>query len=151
MQLAHRAGARVIATASTKDLDYVRRLGADSVVDYTAARFEDAAKDVDAVVDLVGGEVQSRSFAVLKPGGTLVSAVSAPDQDEAARHQVRAMFFLVKVTTGHLERIGAMLARAELTVDVGTVLPLSEARLAHEMLEGLRPRLRGKIVLRLEA
>ena len=102
---------------------------------------------IDAVIDLVGGEIQTRSFAILKPGGILVSAVSKPDQEVAARHGVRALFFLVNVTTAHLTQIAAMIDAGNLAVNVGTVLPLADARVVHDMLEGIRPRSRGKIVL----
>ena len=148
VQFARQAGARVIATAGAADIDIVRRLGADIVVDYRAARFEDAARDVDVVIDLVGGETQARSFAVLKPGGTLVSAVSKPDQALAEQYGVKAMFFLVEVTTMHLTRIDEMIDAGELTVNVGTVLPLDQARLAHEILDGRQLGTRGKIVLK---
>lgn len=146
-QMARHAGLRVIATADARDVEAVRGLGAHEVIDYRAVRFEDAVSGIDAVIDLVGGEVQSRSFAVLRPGGVLVSAVSKPDEEAARRHGVRALFFLVNVTTAHLARIAAMLDVGELAVNVGAVLPLAEARVAHEMLEGTRPRPRGKIVL----
>ncbi|OWJ69195.1 NADP-dependent oxidoreductase [Inquilinus limosus] len=148
VQIAHRAGARVIATASTGDLDYVRSLGADEAVD-RKERLEDRVKAVDAVVDLVGGEAQASAFAVLKRGGVLVSAVSEPDQAEAARRDVEAGFFLVQVNTVDLERIAAMVETGELLSRIGTVLPLAEARTAHEMLDGTRPHPRGKIVLRI--
>jgi NADPH:quinone reductase-like Zn-dependent oxidoreductase len=85
--------------------------------------------------------------AVLKRGGTLISAVSQPDQDIAAAHGVKAAFFLVKVTTGRLDTIGRMLEAGALKTAVGAVLPLASARVAHEMLDGTRPRPRGKIVL----
>jgi NADPH:quinone reductase-like Zn-dependent oxidoreductase len=78
----------------------------------------------------------------------LVSTVSKPDQEIATRHGVRALFFLVNVTTAHLARIAAMIDAGDLTVNVGVVLPLADARVAHEMLEGSRSRPRGKIVLR---
>ena len=147
IQMARHAGLRVIATANARDLEAVRGLGAQQVIDYSAVRFEDAVSGVDAVVDLVGGEVQARSFAVLRPGGILVSAVSKPNQVTATRYGVRALFFLVNVTTAHLARIAAMVDAGDLTVNVGTVLPLAEARVAHEMLEGSRSRPSGKIVL----
>ncbi|MEH2513357.1 NADPH:quinone reductase-like Zn-dependent oxidoreductase [Nitrobacteraceae bacterium AZCC 1564] len=76
VQLARRANLRAIATAGAQDIDYVRSLGADKVIDYHTQRFEDEVKDADAVLDLVGGETQRRSFQVLRPGGKLVSAVS---------------------------------------------------------------------------
>jgi NADPH:quinone reductase-like Zn-dependent oxidoreductase len=147
VQLARRAGLRTIATAARDDAAFVRDLGADLVIDYRTERFENKVRDADAVIDLVGGEVQARSFAVLGPGGILVSAVSKPDQEAATRHGVRALFFLVNVTTAHLARIAAMIDAGDLTVNVGAVLPLADARVAHEMLEGSRSRPRGKIVL----
>jgi NADPH:quinone reductase-like Zn-dependent oxidoreductase len=148
VQLARLEGARVLATAGTDDLAYVRGLGADAVVDYRTARFEDVVGTVDVVVDTVGGDVQRRSFSVLKPGGALVSAVSQPDAAEAGRRGVRATFLLVDVTTAHLTRIAALLDAGSLTTRVGAVLSLAEGRTAHELLDGLRPRPRGKIVLR---
>lgn len=151
VQFAHRAGLRVIATAGAEDLARVRALGADTAIDYRAARFEDAAQGVDAVIDLVGGDVQVRSLAVLRPGGVLVSAVSPPDEDKAAAANVRAVFFLVAVTTARLAQIGAMIDAGELAVRVGAALPFADARTAHEMLEGMRPRPGGKIVLDLTA
>jgi NADPH:quinone reductase-like Zn-dependent oxidoreductase len=150
VQLARRAGLRIIATAGGRDVEAVRRLGAQEVIDYRAGPFEDRARGVDAVIDLVGGEVQARSLAVLNPGGILVSAVSQPDQEVAARHGVRALFFLVDVTTAQLTRIAGMIDAGELTLSVGAVLPLADARVAHEMLEGSRPKPGGKIVLSVE-
>lgn len=137
----------MIATAGLADLDMVRALGADQVIDYRVGRFEDVVRDVDVVIDLVGGETQTRSFAVLKRGGLLVSAVSQADAKLAEEYGVKALFFLVEVTTMHLTRIAEMIDAGELTVNVGAVMPLNEARVAHEMLEGMRPHPRGKIVL----
>jgi NADPH:quinone reductase-like Zn-dependent oxidoreductase len=146
VQLAKRTGAEVIATAFTRDLDYVRSLGADQVIDVASAHFEDAAKDIDVVLDTVGGDTLERSFAVLRRGGTLVSSVAPPDADKAARGGIRGVFFLVAVTSTRLSEIAALIARGELATKVGEVLPLAEARLAHEMLAG-KPHTRGKIVL----
>jgi NADPH:quinone reductase-like Zn-dependent oxidoreductase len=149
VQLARQAGLTVYATAGTRDVEYVRCLGAQTVIDYRTSRFEDTVRDADAVIDLVGGDAQTRSFAVLKPGGALISAVSQPDQALATRHGVKAAFFLVSVTTAGLDRIAAMLQRGTLKTTIGAVLPLASARTAHEMLEGTRPHPRGKIVLRI--
>ena len=150
VQLARRAGIRTIATAGSEDLAFVRELGADTVIDYKNERFEEAARNVDAVLDLVGGETQKRSFEVLRRGGKLISAVSEPDRDLATRHGVDAHFFLVEVTTRALTEIAALIDRFELKTRVGTVLPLAEAREAHFMLEGRRRAQKGKIVLRVE-
>lgn len=147
VQLARRADVRIIATAATNDISFVRDLGAETVIDYRTQRFEEAVRDVDAVFDLVGGDTQERSFQVLRRGGKLVSAVSPPDQDLAQRHGVQATFFLVNVTTQYLAEIGGLIDRGELKTRVGIVLPLADAREAHLMLEGVRPHPNGKIVL----
>ena len=147
VQLARRAGIRTIATAGTDEVAFVRDLGADTVVDFRTERFEDAAREVDAVLDLVGGETQKRSFAVLRRGGRLISAVSQPDQDVAKNHGVAATFFLVNVTTRHLTEIAALIDAGKLSTRVGKVLPLADAREAHTIMEGPPPRPKGKIVL----
>ena len=147
VQFAHGAGLYVIATCGEQDAAHVRGLGADEVLTRGGKPFEDLVHEVDAVVDLVGGDVQQRSFAVLKRGGALISAVSKPDQDAARAHGVKAAFFLVNVTTERLETIAHMLGAGTVATSVGAVLPIASAGLAHEMLEGMRPRPRGKIVL----
>jgi NADPH:quinone reductase-like Zn-dependent oxidoreductase len=147
VQLARRARLRSIATVGTKDIEYVRSLGADRVLDYRTQRFEEEVKDADAVLDLVGGETQTRSFQVLRPGGRLISAVSQPDQDRAKQHGVTAAFFLVEVTTERLREIADLIDRGELKTRVGAVLPFAAAREAHMMLEGQRPPPKGKIIL----
>jgi NADPH:quinone reductase-like Zn-dependent oxidoreductase len=101
----------------------------------------------DAVVDLVGGETQDRSFRVLRRGGKLISAVSKPDQKLAERHGVEAMFFLVNVTRQKLAEIARLIDGGKLKTKVGAVLPLADAREAHLMLERVRPQPKGKIVL----
>lgn len=146
VQLAVDAGAEVIGTAFPDAVDYVRSLGADRVIDVTQARFEDEITGVDVVLDTVGGDTVDRSFPVLKPGGVLVSVVSPPDPDKAARRGVRAVFFYVAVTTECLTQIAKRLETGQLTPAVGEVLALADARLAHEMLAG-KPHKRGKIVL----
>jgi NADPH:quinone reductase-like Zn-dependent oxidoreductase len=148
VQLARQAGIRVVATCAQKDAPFVGGLGAEDVLTREGPPFETLIQNVDAVIDLVGGDVQKRSFAVLKPGGNLVSAVSQPDQAFAAARGVKASFFLVNVTTERLQVIAQMMEAGSLVPSVGTVLPLSEARIAHEMLDGIRRKSRGKIVLR---
>ena len=142
MQLAKQAELQVFATAGPADLDYVRGLGAEIVANYKNAKFEDAVPPVDAVLDTIGGETQHRSLRVLKPGGILVSSVSPPPQSAG----FRAAFFLVDVTAARLGTLARLLDSRKLTAEVGTVLPLEEARRAHEMLAGV-PHKRGKIVL----
>ncbi|HSB94862.1 MAG TPA: NADP-dependent oxidoreductase [Spongiibacteraceae bacterium] len=150
VQFAKQGGARVIATAYTRDLDYVNALGADRVIDVSTQRFEEQCKDIDVVLDTIGGDIQQRSFAVLKPGGVLVSSVNQPDLDIAAQHGVRAIFFLVDVTSTGLTRIAELLEAGSIRTNVGEVLPLDSAVLAHEMLAGKKHK-SGKIVLAVEA
>ena len=151
VQLARRAGLRTITTAARDDAALVRDLGANSVIDYRTERFENKVRGADAVIDLVGGDTQRRSFQVLRRGGKLISAVSDPDEALAQRHGVEAAFFLVKVTTQDLAQIASLIDAGNLRTRVGAVLPLADAREAHLMLEGERPRPKGKIVLAVEA
>jgi NADPH:quinone reductase-like Zn-dependent oxidoreductase len=117
------------------------------VIDYRTQRFEEEVRDVDVVVDLVGGEIQKRSFQIIRRGGKLVSAVSDPDRSFAEQYGVQSFFFLVKVTSEYLAQITRLIDATQLRTHVGTVLPLTDAKEAHLMLEGLKPRPKGKIVL----
>jgi NADPH:quinone reductase-like Zn-dependent oxidoreductase len=147
LQLARRAQLHSVATVSRKDIDYVRALGADKVVDYQSQRFEDEVRDADAVFDLIGGETQARSFQILRRGGRLISTVSKPDQDRAKQHGVTATFFLVDVTTERLRKIAALIDRGDLKARIGAIMPLADAQEAHMILDGRRPKPQGKIVL----
>lgn len=151
VQLAHHAGVRIFATAASNDMAFVRNLGADTVIDFRSEHFEEQVRDVDAVVDLVGGETQKRSFQVLRSGGKLISAVSPPDQNLAQSYGVDATFFLVNVTSQYLAEITSLIDSAKLKTRVGAVLPLADARQAHLMLEHVRPHPKGKIVLAVRA
>jgi NADPH:quinone reductase-like Zn-dependent oxidoreductase len=150
VQLARLAGLHVIATASSADLEYVRRLGAGKVVDYKKERFEESVTGVDVVIDTVGGVTQQRSIQVLKPGGILVSVVSPVSEEAQKRYGIRTAYFYVDVTTARLNKIAELFDTGKLVPDVGTVLPLEKARIAHEMLGGA-PHKRGKIVLSIAA
>ena len=150
VQLAKQAGLHVVATAGSVDLDYVRGLGAETVVDYKTERFEESLTGVDVVLDTVGGDTQQQSLRVLRPGGILVSVVSPVPEATQTRYGVRAAYFYVDVMTARLNTITELFDSAKLVTDVGTVLPLEDARLAHEMLGGA-PHKRGKIVLSIAA
>lgn len=150
VQLARFSGARVIATCRTRDVPFVAGLGADLVIDTSSADFVELAGEVDLVVDPVGGEHQVRSFALLPPGGCIVSVVSQPDQALAAERRIRAHYFIVDVRAEVLDELADLIAAGELRANVGEVLPLTAIRTAHEMLAG-RPHQRGKITLDLVA
>lgn len=148
VQLASQAGLHVVASAGFADLDYVQSLGAEKAVDYKNDRFEESTTGFDVVIDTVGGDAQQRSLQLLKPGGILVSVVSPVPETTQKRYGIRAAYFYVDVTTARLNKITELFDSGKLVTNVGTVLPLEEARIAHEMLGGA-PHKRGKIVLRI--
>ena len=123
VQFARSAGARVIATASGEGVEVARRLGADQVIDYRAEDFAAALSDVDVVLDTVGGDTQRRSFAVLRPGGVLLSIVSPPDDALAEARNVTATFFPHASDGERLGKVAKQVdAGAELLID--RTLPL---------------------------
>src|SRR5438046_3811278 len=147
VQLAHWAGAQVIATASARNRDFLRELGDNEIIDYTTTRFEEVVHGVDLVFDLVGGDTLVRSWQVVKPGGALVSVVSPrPSFEEAKAYDVRPVWFVVEPNREQLIQIGALIDAGKLRPIIETVLPLSQARQAYE--QGARGHTRGKIVLR---
>jgi NADPH:quinone reductase-like Zn-dependent oxidoreductase len=149
-QMARDAELEVVATAASGDLDYIRKLGADVAIDYRETRFEDVVRAVDIVLDTVGGDTRARSIEVLKPGGILVSVVSAPMPNAlAAKAGVKAVFFFADVTTARLDKIAELFNSGKLVPCVGTLLPLHDVREAHQMLAGA-PHKRGKIVLNVQ-
>lgn len=148
VQFAHRKGLRVIATGFAKQLAELRRLGADQTIAVDAEQVDDLTASVDAVIDTIGGEWQVRSMTMVKRGGILVSAVSAPDAVVAEALGIRTLFFLVRVNTSTLAEIAAIIDHAELKPRVGLVLPMTGMIRAHEFLDGIRkPSPQGKIVI----
>ncbi len=145
VQIAAGLGARVSATAAAADLEFVKGLGAEQAIDYAHDRVEDHVRDVDVVIDLVGGQTQSQSWSVLKPGGILVSTATPPDQQEAARHGARGAYFIVEPDQNALRSIAELVDDGRLRPVLDRVLSLQEARSGYEALEtGKR---RGKIVI----
>lgn len=145
VQFAKHIGAHVITTASARNFDFLRGLGADEVIDYNTTKFEDVVKNVDVVFDTIGGDTQDRSWQTLKRGGVLVSIVQAPSADAAKEHGARGVIFSARSDAAQLTEIGQLIDAGVVKVTVDTVLPLSEARKAHEISETHHAR--GKIVL----
>lgn len=146
VQLAHWKGAHVIATASTDNLEYVRSLGADEVIDYTHTRFEQVVHDVDAVLDAVGGEVTERSWGVLKPGGILVVIAGMPEPEKAAAHGVRTSGApSPAITRPLLEQLAQLVESGALAPQVGAVFTLADVGRAHAL--GETGHGRGRIIL----
>ena len=145
VQLAKLAGLHVIATASGDDVAYVQGLGADQVIDYKLTQFDVVVHNVDIVLDTISGDVLERSATVVKPGGIIVS-IAAPVADNfEATHGAKAVFFLAEVNFERLHTITELLATGKLITQVGSILTLDDAAVAHEMLAGA-PHERGKIV-----
>ncbi|MFC8292157.1 NADP-dependent oxidoreductase [Streptomyces sp. NPDC057242] len=144
VQIAKARGAHVIGTASAAKHALVRELGADEVVDYREVRFEDVLRDVDVVLDGIGGETAERSLKVLRPGGRLIT-LPGPDDVPAAPEGVRAVWVLVEPDHLGLRELAALVERGELRPVADTVLPLAEAAKAHAI--GEEGRTTGKIVL----
>jgi NADPH:quinone reductase-like Zn-dependent oxidoreductase len=146
VQLARLKGAGVTATASGRNQEFLRELGADRPVDYETSRFEDVARDIDVVLDSFSGEIRARSWKVLKKGGILVSILGPPPaEEEAAAHGVRATMMWVRGDADQLARIAALLDAGRIRVHVDAVFPLAEAARAHQL--SATGHVRGKIAL----
>jgi NADPH:quinone reductase-like Zn-dependent oxidoreductase len=146
VQLAKWKGAYVFATASTKNQDLLRELGVDEPIDYTQQRFEDVARNIDIVLDTIGGETQERSWSVLKKGGNLVSLVQPPSEEKAKELGVRAAFVAGHPSGAQLAEIAKIIDSGKLAPVIDRILPASEVRRAHELSESGHTR--GKIALR---
>jgi NADPH:quinone reductase-like Zn-dependent oxidoreductase len=129
VQLAHMRGARVITTVSTQDIEFVKRLGADEVIDYKASRFEKEVRDVDVVFDAVGGDTLDRSWGVLKPGGRMITI--AADGEGTTDQRVRDAYFIVEPNQKQLVEIAKQLDAGYLRAFVKTTIPLNEASAAY--------------------
>ena len=146
VQLARWKGARVIGTASTRNIDFIKSLGADVAVDYTKTRVETLAKGVDVVLDTVGGSVQERSWQTLKKGGILVTIVGSPDEKQAERHGVTGV--RVGRPSNSIEifdTVNELFTSGKVKPVVQKVFSLEQAKQAHELSETTHGR--GRIVL----
>jgi len=144
--LARHLGARVITTASAKNHDYVKKLGADQVIDYHKQDFTKIVSGIDAVFDTVGGDVTERSFAVLRPGGRLASVAVGGNAPPSPRADVTSLRPKVNRDRPHLERVGALVAQGQVRLPDMVEYPLAGAADAHRVSEARH--LRGKLVLR---
>ncbi|MBV8353477.1 MAG: NADP-dependent oxidoreductase, partial [Verrucomicrobia bacterium] len=145
VQLAKAKGAFVVGTASGKNEEFVRNLGADEFVDYTREKFEERVRDVDAVFDTIGGDTLERCFATLRHGGCLVTIVAPPSNEKAEKLGIRATMIGVQPSGRQLREVNRLIAAGKLKTHIATVLPLSEVRKAHQLSESGRTR--GKIIL----
>lgn len=147
VQLAKWKGAEVIGTASPANLEFVRSLGADTVIDYTTTSVESVVQDVDLVLDGVGAATLHSSLRTLRRGGTLISIAGLPPQEEAQAHGVRAMMSRGGASVP-LQTFAQMIDEGHLKVPEGKTFLLSEVRQAHEYSQHGHGR--GRLVLRVE-
>ncbi len=145
IQLAKHLGAYVATTVATNDKEFVKRLGADEVIDYKTQTFEDILHDRDAVFDTVGGETYTRSFKVLKRGGIIVSMLEQPNQELMDRFGVKAIFQFTQVNRERLTKLAQWVDQNNIRVNVDRTFPLDEAGKALDYQKDAHPR--GKVVL----
>ncbi|MFO0987331.1 MAG: zinc-binding dehydrogenase [Alphaproteobacteria bacterium] len=139
------SGARTIATARADNHEFVKSMGAQEAVDYTAVDFADAIKDCDLVLDTLGGEAHFKSMACLKPGGTLVWLNAAPLPQRPPRADIKIVHAIVKAARPQMERVGQLAADGTLKPHVTATFPLERAVEAYAMVG--TGRTRGKVVL----
>jgi len=150
VQLAKWKKAEVIGVCSTKNVEFLRSLGVEEVIDYTTTRFEDVLNNVDLVLDNVGGEVTSRAWKVLKEGGKLVSITGTPDINDARALGKMGIGVGVTSNAEELKQITNLIDSNAIKPFITSVLPLYEAKKAQDLLQNGR-NLRGKIVLKIMA
>lgn len=145
VQFAKARGATVVTTVGTEDVEFVKQLGADQVVDYTRERFEDEVRDVDLVLDLIAGDTQERSWSILKDGGTMVSSLARPSEAKAREHHAHAENFVAHPDRDELIEIGRLIDEGRVHPHISAVFELKEAAEAQIQLE--QRHAQGKVVL----
>jgi alcohol dehydrogenase len=148
IQLAKHLGAYVATTASEKDIQYVKELGADEAMDYRRQSFEDLMHDYDAVYDTVGGETYTKSYRVLKKGGVIVSMLEQPNSELMKRYGVKAVGQFTQATSERLNKLTELVEKGAIKVHVDRVFPLEQAREALDYQQ--QAKARGKIVIRIK-
>jgi NADPH:quinone reductase-like Zn-dependent oxidoreductase len=147
IQIAKARGAKVIATASTANQDFLKQLGTDVAIDYTKQKFEDIAKNVDVVIDSIGRDTLARSYGLVKKGGIIVSLVARPKEAELEKHGIRGAALNVEPNSEELAEISKLIDDKKIKVIVSQTYPLSDAMKAQEQVA--TGHTRGKIVLKI--
>jgi len=145
IQIAKAKGAKVFATASTANQDFLRQMGADVVIDYTRTKFEDVAKDVDVVLDTVGGDTLERSYGVVKKGGIIVSIVDEPKPEALEAHGIRGVTLRCTPKAEVLEELSKLMEAKKLAPVISQTFPMTQVVQAQDQIA--TGHTRGKIVL----
>ncbi len=146
VQFARWKGAQVISTTSTRNVDFVRSLGAETVIDYSKVQVEDEIHDVDLVLDTVGGEALATVLPTLKRGGTLITIAGQPDQAKASQAGVQTGRFSAQISSELLARFAQLISEGHVKTFVGETFPLDEAAQAQDLSQ--KGHGRGRIILR---
>jgi alcohol dehydrogenase len=149
IQLAKHIGAYVATTVGATEAEFVKNLGADEIIDYQHKDFAELLKDYDAVFDTVGGETNSKSYTVLKPGGALVSMVAQPDDELVKKYDVRYTSQFTHVTTERLAKIAELVDDGTLKINVDKTFSLDQAAEAMNYQAASHPR--GKVVIQVKS
>jgi len=145
IQIAKAKGAWVATTCSARDFDFVRSLGADQAIDYKAEAFDEILTDIDLVFDLIGGEMQEKSFKVLRHGGALISTLEEPDKAKALAKAAKTKHYMATPNSAELAQIGRLIEAGKIKPVVAQTYPLAQVARAEEALE--KGHVQGKIVL----
>lgn len=148
IQLAKAAGAHVITTTSKGNIEFVKSLGADEVIDYHTDDFSKKVNNVDVVLDTIGGETQAKSFGVIKKGGILVSVLGEPDAKETAKYGIRGTGYMTIGEGSRLDNIAGIVDKGLLKITVEKTFPLQDVKEAHTLSE--KGHVRGKLILKVE-
>ncbi len=146
VQIAKIHGAKVFATASAANQEFLKQLGADVPIDYKTQKFEDIAKDIDVVIDAVGGETLARSYPVVKKGGIIVALTSDVDKAQLRKYGIRGASLVVQNNGNELAQIGKLIDEKKIKVVVSETFPLADAAKAEKKAD--LGHTRGKIVLK---
>jgi NADPH:quinone reductase-like Zn-dependent oxidoreductase len=148
VQIARHTGAYVIGTASAENKDFVLGLGANECIDYKTQRFEEVVKNIDFVLDTIGGEYIDRSLQVIKKGGTLVSIPSSANagvQEKAKAKGIFGLPMMVQSSGEDMQHIAQLLGDGVLRAEVSKVFPFGQMGEAHLAVE--TGKTRGKVVV----
>ncbi|WP_100011328.1 NADP-dependent oxidoreductase [Lentibacillus sediminis] len=150
IQLAKHLGATVASTASGKNADFLTSLGVDEFINYQETDFEKELNDYDIVLDTLGGEVQQKSFQILKKGGTLVSIAEPPNEELAEEKGIKAGFHWLEPDGGQLAEMAKLLESGKISAQIGKTFPFSEEGLKEAHAHSESGHARGKIVIKIK-
>jgi NADPH:quinone reductase-like Zn-dependent oxidoreductase len=145
-QIAMHLGAKVIGTATDQDIAYLKSLGVEQVIDHKRERFEEKIREVDAVVDLVGGDTLARSYQIVKKGGVLASTVQPIDESAAKQAGVRGVYFLMRASAPDLAKLAKFVEQGVVKPRLSQTMDLQHAKEAQELNEAGQSH--GKVILK---